>query len=258
MKISLVQSDIFWEDKKANFRKYESLLAGLKGNTDLVVLPEMFSTGFSMNSRDMAEDMDGLTLEWMESTSSAGNFGLIGSFIATEGGKYYNRLVFMKPGGDYCIYDKGHLFRMEKEDLFYTKGNRRVTEPFRGANFSLQICYDLRFPVWSRNRNNSYDILIYIANWPAARRKVWTTLLPARAIENQCYVIGVNRVGRDGNGIDYCGDSMIIGPRGDILAAAEENEEEVVTYELSLSELEQFREKFPVWRDADDFRLISG
>ncbi|MFO7755809.1 MAG: amidohydrolase [Bacteroidales bacterium] len=258
MKISLVQSDILWEDKKANFLKYESMLAGLKGNTDLVVLPEMFNTGFSMNSRDMAEDMDGQTMEWMKDISSAGNFGLAGSFIATEDGKYYNRLVFMKPGGDYYVYDKGHLFRMEKENMFYTKGDRRVTVPFRGLNFSLQICYDLRFPVWSRNRNNAYDILIYIANWPAARRRVWTTLLPARAIENQSYVIGVNRVGRDGNGIDYCGDSLVAGPRGDIPAAAEENAEEVVTVDLSPLELGQFREKFPVWRDADDFRLISG
>lgn len=258
MKISFVQSDIYWENKKANFSKYESMLSGLRGKTDLVVLPEMFSTGFTMRAGEMAEDMYGETMIWMRKISSEGDFGLIGSIIISDAGKYYNRLVFMKPDTSCITYDKGHLFRMEKENMFFTKGSAPVIDSFRKLNISLQICYDLRFPVWSRNRNNAYDLLIYIANWPAARQHVWNTLLPARAIENQCYVLGVNRLGRDGNGIEYSGGSVLAGPRGNILASADGPGEEVITHRIDRDELEQFREKFPVWLDADNFNLIPG
>ena len=257
MKITLVQTDIAWENKKANYSKYESLLKDLTGKTDVVVLPEMFNTGFSMACDQLAESMDGDTMRWMREISSDGGFGVIGSFIAVDNGNYYNRLVFIKPDGDYCTYDKGHLFRMEKENTFYTKGSRPVIDSFREWHFSLQVCYDLRFPVWSRNVNNKYDILVYIANWPKSRRNVWNTLLLARAIENQCFVVGVNRIGRDRNGIDYCGDSVIIDPLGRVVAHTTQDKEEVITHNISLDELKLFREKFPVWIDADKFNLIS-
>ncbi len=253
MKVSLVQADITCENKESNFRKYESLITGLKGHTDLVVMPEMFNTGFTMNSEKMAESMCGDTLQWMRRISSEYDFGLMGSYIVRDAGRYYNRLVFMKPDGNYVTYDKGHLFRMEKENMFYMKGNRHIIESFRGMNFFLQICYDLRFPVWSRNRNNAYDVLVYVANWPAVRRNVWNTLLQARAIENQAYVLGVNRVGNDENGIDYCGDTVIIDPTGEKLAEAQLNREEIITSEISSGKLKSFREKFPAWLDADLF-----
>jgi len=257
MKITLVQSDIAWENKKANFNNYEILLEKMEGKTDIIVLPEMFNTGFSMNSAMMAEDMKGETLGWMRKLSERGNFGMIGSFIVSENAKFFNRLVFMKPDGTFSFYDKGHLFRMEKENRFYTRGHKTVIDSFRGWRFSLQICYDLRFPVWSRIKNNNYDILVYIANWPASRRTVWNTLLRARAIENQSYVVGVNRIGKDGNDIDYCGDSVILDPKGVSIAETEQNREEVLTAEISLDYLETFRKKFPVWKDADDFELLS-
>ncbi|MGM0667123.1 MAG: amidohydrolase [Bacteroidota bacterium] len=258
MKITFIQTDIEWENKKANFSSCQSLIRNLDSDTDVLVLPEMFNTGFSMNSRELAEDMKGETMRWMAEMSARGGFALLGSFIATVKGRYYNRLVFMKPDGSYTSYDKGHLFRMEKENMFYTKGDRRVIDSFRNWNFSLQICYDLRFPVWSRNINNAYDILVYVANWPASRRNVWNTLLKARAIENQCFVLGVNRIGTDGNGIEYCGDSALIDPRGNIIAQAQLDKQEVITHEISLDELKKFREKFPVWLDADPFELLSG
>ncbi len=257
MKITLIQTDIAWENKQANYSHYESLLQDLGGKTDVVILPEMFNTGFSMNCDELAESMNGETMNWMRKITSMSGFGMIGSFIASEKGKYYNRLVFMKPEGDYSTYDKGHLFRMEKENKYYTKGNKPVIDSFRKWNFSLQVCYDLRFPVWSRNIENCYDILVYIANWPKSRRNVWNTLLLARAIENQCFVVGVNRIGKDGNGIDYCGDSVIIDPMGRIVAQTKMDAGEVITHTISLDELILFREKFPVWIDADKFTLVS-
>ncbi|HDZ41938.1 MAG TPA: amidohydrolase [Bacteroidetes bacterium] len=257
MKISWLQADIVWEDKEANFSKYESRLTSLKGQTDVVVLPEMFNTGFSMDSENLAENMKGQTMKWMSEITSDTGFGMIGSFIAAENGRYFNRLVFMKPDGSYSAYDKGHLFRMEKENMFFTKGEKTVIDTYMGWNFSLQICYDLRFPVWSRNINNAYDILVYVANWPAARRKVWNTLLMARAIENQCFVLGVNRTGKDGNGIDYCGDSALIDPRGNIVVKSKLNTEELITSEIFIDDMKAFRAKFPVWLDADSFELRS-
>lgn len=257
MKITLVQTDIAWEDKKANLIKYESLLDDLGGQTDIVVLPEMFNTGFSMNSRSLAETMSGDTVKWMEEMVNRGGFALMGSLIVSEGSKYFNRLVFMKPGGNYCTYDKGHLFRMEKENDFFTKGRHRLTERYREWNFSLQVCYDLRFPVWSRNVDNAYDILVYVANWPASRRNVWNTLLRARAIENQCFVAGVNRIGKDGNGLGYCGDTALIDPKGEVVGQTKLNAEDVLTTEISMENLKSFRSRFPVWLDADPFELVS-
>jgi len=258
MKIAFAQTDIEWENKQANFSTYESMISKLEGETDVLVLPEMFNTGFSMNSWKLAEDMKGETMRWMAEMAEKGGLALMGSFIAGEKGRYFNRLVFMKPDGNYTSYDKGHLFRMEKENMFYTKGDKRIIDSYKNWNFSLQICYDLRFPVWSRNVNNAYDIIVYVANWPAPRRNVWNTLLKARAIENQCFVLGVNRIGTDGNGIDYCGDSALIDPKGNIAAMAQADKQEVLSCEISIDELKEFRKKFPVWLDADPFKLLSG
>jgi len=256
MKITIIQSNIEWEDHEENIRTHEDMIRRGCTGSDLVILPEMFTTGFSMNSRALATDLDGPEIKWMEKMSTEGDFGLVGSLIMKEEDRYLNRLVFMKPGGSYSTYDKGHLFRMEKEDLYYTKGSSRLIESFRGFNINLMICYDLRFPVWSRNVKNEYDLLIYVANWPEARRHVWNTLLAARAIENQCYVAGVNRIGSDDSGIFYSGDSVILDPRGEVLASVEAYKEGTITMDISMDKLKKFRNKFPVWKDADKFRLL--
>ncbi|HUS86545.1 MAG TPA: amidohydrolase [Bacteroidales bacterium] len=254
MKVTLVQADLKWEDPGVNRDCLHKLINSEK-DTDLVIIPEMFTTGFTMRSTDLAEDARGETLTWMHDIARKGDFGLAGSFIFREDKNYYNRLIFMKPDGSYSSYDKGHLFRMEKEDLYYQKGDNRLIEHFRGVNVNFQICYDLRFPVWSRNRDNEYDLLVYVANWPETRRKVWKTLLIARAIENQCFVAGVNRIGSDGKGICYSGDSVVIDPKGNKIAKVEPYSEGVTSVEISIDYLNTFRQKFPAWKDADNFSL---
>ena len=254
MKVTLVQANLKWEDPVTNRDSLQKLIfSGME--TDLVIIPEMFTTGFTMRSKELAEDAGGETLIWMRDLASKGDFGLAGSYIFREDENYYNRLIFMKPDGSYSSYDKGHLFRMEREDLYYKKGDSRLIENFRGVNINFQICYDLRFPVWSRNRSNEYDLLVYVANWPEARRKVWNSLLIARAIENQCFVAGVNRVGSDGGGISYSGDSMVIDPKGTKITKVPSYSEGVATVEISVDDLNKFRDKFPVWKDADKFTL---
>ena len=252
MRISIIQPDLIWEDKSGNFRQIEYLISDLCNKTDLVILPEMFSTGFTMNAEKLYEKPFSTTFEWMIRISSEGNFGLCGSYIAGEGSMFYNRWLFVTPEGKSWFYDKRHLFTMSGEEKAFTHGRERVTFKFREVRICPNICYDLRFPVWSRNRND-YDLLINSANWPEARRDVWTTLLKARAIENQCFVAGANRIGTDGTGIKYCGDSMIINPKGEIIAFAEKNKECVLTAEISMKELSDFRKKFPVLKDSDNF-----
>jgi omega-amidase len=220
-----------------------------------MILPEMFTTGFTMNAVKMAENMDGQTFSWMKAQSEKHNKIIIGSVIIKENEKYYNRCITMFPNGDYYTYDKGHLFQMEKEHEDYTKGVRKTIFKQKDWRICTLICYDLRFPVWSRNQND-YDLLIYIASWPESRREVWKTLLKARAIENQTYVIGVNRVGNDGEGITYSGDTMVIGPKGEIISATNDYLDEILNTEISLDELNKFRKKFPVWIDADDFKIL--
>jgi predicted amidohydrolase len=254
MKISLIQHDIIWEDKTVNLRNLELLISPLLNNTDIIVLPEMFSTGFSMNPDRLCEPPGKETFTWMRSIAEKGNFGLCGSYIVCEKDRFYNRFVFVSPEEEVWKYDKRHLFSMAGEDSFFTPGKERLTFNFRGARITPYICYDLRFPVWSRNRNES-DLIIYTANWPEKRRDVWNTLLKARAIENQCYVVGVNRTGTDGNGVKYWGESVIIHPYGDIIASAGPDKECVITGEISISALSEFRKKFPVLKDADDFTL---
>lgn len=255
MKVTLVQSDLIWENKDENFNRFKSVLSGLYKTTDLVILPEMFTTGFSMNSKQLGEFFPGPTFNWMKEQSEKGDFSICGSYISKSDEDYFNRLLFFKPNGEYSFYDKRHLFGMGGEDKVYTSGRERVIVNYLNTRICLQICYDLRFPVWSRNRGD-YDVLVYVANWPDIRKEVWSTLMKARAIENQCYVIGVNRIGHDGEGLTYSGDSMVINPHGNIISSIGPNIEGIVTVEISMEELTAFRKKFPVLKDADDY-LIS-
>lgn len=254
LRVAAVQQNIIWEKSEANRDALEQILAAQKGNADIVILPEMFTTGFSMSPKSLAEPEEGETLKWMKQVATSGSFALCGSIIVESNARYYNRFYFVEPSGRVSWYNKRHLFRMGDEHNHYAPGNERKIISYLGWRIMPQICYDLRFPVFSRNRND-YDLLIYVANFPASRRGVWNTLLPARAIENQCYVVAVNRVGTDGVGLDYSGDSAIYNPRGNAMVRAAENKEVVVMAEVSLSELNSFRERFPVWLDADDFTI---
>jgi omega-amidase len=254
MKISVIQPELVWEKKAENFSALEGIISPLYNKTDIVILPEMFNTGFSMNTHLLGEGGDSETIKWMRVIAKKGNLVICGSYIVEENSRFHNRWVFVSSEGDYWHYDKRHLFSIGDEDKFFTSGKSRLTFTFRGIRVSPFICYDLRFPVWSRNRND-YDLAIYSANWPEARTDVWETLLKARAIENQCFVAGSNIVGTDGAGIKYKGDSLIIGPKGETIARAEANEVCSVSADLSVSELTEFRKKFPVCNDADEFMI---
>lgn len=256
LRTTIVQTSLHWEDAPANRAHFARLLAPLQGTTDLVVLPEMFSTGFTMRSRELAEPMDGPTVTWMREQARAIDAAIYGSVIVRDGGGTYNRGLFVRPDGTVQHYDKRHLFRMAGEHHHFTSGSDRVVVTFRDWRILLQVCYDLRFPVFSRNRND-FDLALYVANWPEPRRHAWSTLLKARAIENLACVVGVNRVGRDGNDLPYSGDSVVLGPRGEELAAAPPGEEVVVHATLNGAELTAFREKFPAHLDADAFLLES-
>lgn len=257
LRISMIQSHIIWEDREENLGYYGELLRRVSGKTDVAVLPETFSTGFSMNVEKLGEPVDGQTLSTVKMWTEKYQMAIVGSFIASEKGKYYNRCFFIAPGGEEQYYDKRHLFRMGGEDKSFSAGTERTIVSYKGWNICLQICYDLRFPVWTRNIGNEYDLLIYVANWPEPRKKVWRTLLQARAIENMCFVCGVNRVGVDGKGIVYQGDSMIISPKGKKLANAGKRKEITRTCTLDKEVLDDLRKKFPVWEDADVFTFIK-
>ncbi|SHG06026.1 nitrilase family protein [Dysgonomonas macrotermitis] len=254
LRISLVQMDIQWEDKPANLNKVKGYLSGLSGKTDLVILPEMFSTGFSMNSHTLAETVGGQTISSLQNWSKEYDLAICGSYIAEEKDQYFNRGFFITPEDTY-FYDKRHLFRMGDESKSFSPGNRQCIIEHKGFNICLLICYDLRFPVWARNVDNRYDLLLYVANWPQSRIKVWRTLLEARALENLSYVCGVNRVGTDGMGLYYNGQSAVIDYKGNRLSELTEPVEIIETVEISKKGLNLFRNKFPVWKDADDFAL---
>lgn len=257
LRITMVQADIFWEDKEKNLSYYRELLQPLSGKTDIAVLPEMFTTGFCMDAQQLAEPMDGQTVAALKAWSRELGVALTGSFIATEKQRYYNRAFFIQPDGQTYYYDKKHLFSFGKEHLTFSPGNERLIIPFMGWNIMIQVCYDIRFPVWNRNVGNEYDLAIYVASWPEARIDVWKTLLKARALENQSYVCGVNRVGIDGNGLNYTGDSLIFGPKGEKIAGDEQAGVQLFSAELNKEKLLKFRDRFPVWKDADDFQLTS-
>ncbi len=253
--VSCIQTELAWKNVDKNLNQFANKLDHLPADSELVILPEMFTTGFTMDAVKMAEKMDGKSFNWMKEQSKRIEKILIGSIIIEENKKYYNRLIVMFPNGEYYTYDKGHLFRMEKEHEDYTKGESKTIFKHNAWRICPLICYDLRFPVWSRNKND-YDLLIYIASWPESRREVWKTLLKARAIENQSYVVGVNRIGGDGEGITYSGDTMVIDPKGGILGVTKEYKDEIINVEISLDDLELFREKFPVALDADNFKIL--
>lgn len=266
--ITLIQTNLHWENKKANLTMLSEKINNIREKTELVVLPEMFTTGFSMKPQILAEKMDGETIDWMKKISSEKKIILTGSIIIEENNKFYNRLVWMLPNGEYGIYDKRHLFAYGDEHTHYTAGNKRLIASVKGWRINLQVCYDLRFPVWARQspspnlspggegQKQEYDVLVFVANWPEKRSLAWKTLLQARAIENQCYVIGVNRVGEDDNGINYSGDSMIIDPLGEILYQ-KTNDEDVFTYTLEKEKLIEVRDKFPFMKDSDSFIINS-
>lgn len=252
--IALFQMDLVWEDHTANLSKIDQWLKQLSQSTDIVFLPEMFTTGFSMKATELAETMDGPTMQWMIQRSRELDVAICGSLIIKENDHFFNRLVFVEPDGKVHSYDKRHLFTMGNEEKHYHKGFKRLIVNYKGWRICPLICYDLRFPVWSRN-NGDYDLLVYVANWPRQRDEVWNTLLKARAIENQAYVAGVNRVGRDGQMIHYSGFSQILDAKGVLLANAEINQEAVLKAELSYTELQRFRTVFPVLKDGDPYQL---
>lgn len=251
MKVALVQFDIAWQDGAANLATLDGLLPA---GCDLVVLPEMFHCGFSMNVDEVAQSDGGSVLDWMKKSAARLNCCLTGSVaVRSMEGQLFNRLYFVYPNQEVMFYDKRHLFRMAGEHQVYTPGNQRVVVPIGEWRILLQVCYDLRFPVWSRNRND-YDAVVYVANWPVPRRNAWRTLLQARAIENQCYVLGVNRVGV-AEGMTFQGDTMVVDPKGVIVAETLPNEQQVLITDLDLEALMRFRERFPVWLDADPFEI---
>jgi omega-amidase len=273
--ITVIQSNLHWEDKSANLAMFEEKINSIKDKTEIVVLPEMFSTGFSMEPSKLAETMEGETLQWMKRMAAQKKIILTGSVIikeefgqAAQSGQtsYYNRLIWMLPNGQYGSYDKRHRFAFAGEDLHYTAGSKRLIASVKGWKINLLICYDLRFPVWARQTpapiqdreegesEPEFDLLIYVANWPEKRIHAWKTLLQARAIENQCYAIGCNRLGDDNNGFHYSGESMVVDPMGETLYTKKEAED-IFTITIDKSNLQQVREKFPFWKDGDLFTI---
>ena len=260
LRVALVQTDLHWQDKTANLALLEEKIWSLKNTCDLIVLPEMFATGFSMDSATLAEPMNLQVHKWMKQLAAQTGSVITGTVIISEGGNYYNRLLWVEPVGTTQHYDKRHLFRMANEDASFASGTELPIFSLKGWKICPQICYDLRFPVWARNHWNSgnaaYDLLFYVASWPTARISAWDTLLAARAIENLSYCLGVNRVGIDGNQIAYTGHSAAYDFKGERLVdLGEKDQIQVVT--LSRSSLEEYRSKFPAWKDADNFTLLE-
>lgn len=252
LKISVLQQPLVWMDGEANLRFFDSLLDGLK-DRDLIVLPEMFTTGFAMEAAKSSLP-ESEVISWLQAKAAASHAMVAGSAAIQTAKGAVNRFFLVEPGGAVHFYDKRHLFRMAGEHEHYLAGDRREVFEWRGWRILPQVCYDLRFPVFARNQND-YDLALYVANWPAPRALHWQALLQARAIENQAYIAGCNRVGTDGNGHGYSGDSRIISPLGEILAAGEPHQPAILEAELSLESLREYREKFPAWRDADAFSL---
>jgi len=264
LKISLVQCPLVWENPEANLKYFDATLTKEKLNgSNLVVLPEMFTTGFTMKPEKNAEKHEGRGLTWMKQKAKELNLFITGSICVEENSRYFNRLYFVDPTGNYQSYDKRHLFRMGNEHDHYTPGTGKTLVEVNGWKILPLICYDLRFPVWSRNKwkieneklEADYDVLLYVANWPEARSFIWKQLLVARALENQCYVVGVNRIGADGNIVMHAGDSLVVNPLGEIISDTKTHQENRETVTLDKEFLEGLRKKFPVGADADDFEL---
>jgi predicted amidohydrolase len=257
LSVTMIQSNLSWENKAANLQQFSEKIVAIERPTHVVVLPEMFSTGFSMKPAALAETMEGETVQWMKQMAARQKIIVTGSVIIEEDQQFFNRLLWVLPNGTVGQYDKRHRFAFAGENNYYTAGNKRLITSVNGWKINLQICYDLRFPVWARQQSTDapeFDVLLYVANWPERRSHAWKSLLIARAIENQCYVVGVNRIGRDGNGIEHSGDSMLIDPLGDILYT-QSNVEETSTHVLHKEKLDEIRTKFPFWKDADHFNI---
>jgi omega-amidase len=256
LKILALQTDIYWENPAMNFANISELFSSYS-TCDLIILPEMFNTGFSMDSGKIAEKSVGESLEWLKSFAKTKEAVVVASLAILENDKYFNRLYCVYPNGDLEQYNKRHLFRMAGENQHYEAGEKNITINIKGIRIRPLICYDLRFPIWSRNQlNNEYDCLIYIANWPAVRSLAWTSLLQARAIENQAYVVGVNRVGIDGNDVEYSGDSRVFDFTGARLDTFKPHKTEVQEVDLKMNLLEEFRKNFPSGMDSDKFTLL--
>ena len=248
MKVSVIQQDILWADVDENIRRADAAIASAPA-ADLYVLPEMFSTGFCTDPEGIAEEAEGKSLRWMKDKAAELDAAVAGSVVVCENGRYYNRFYLVKPDGSFSSYDKKHLFTFGGEHERFTAGTERVVVEFRGVRILLEVCYDLRFPIWSRNHGD-YDMILYVASWPSVRVGAWKSLLVARAIENQCYVAGVNRVGTDPTN-EYSGGSMIIDPYGRVVASCEDGVEMSACAEIDMDMLEAFRKKFPVLNDSD-------
>jgi len=252
--VTLIQTELDWEDVAANLRRFDRLIGSLQVATDLIVLPEMFTTGFSMNAAALAENMNGPAVGWLRETARRTAAAVVGSVIVVDDGRFYNRLCWAGPDGELATYDKKHLFRYAGEDQVYTAGSASLLVELKGWKIRPFVCYDLRFPVWTRNTNSPYDLALFVANWPQRRAEHWKVLLQARAIENQSYVIGVNRIGTDGNGLYHSGDSSVIDPIGSILFRSA-HAPCVFTLPLERDRLDDYRQSFPAWKDADQFLL---
>lgn len=257
--IGLVQSVLFWEDPDTNRKHFTQLINQSQQKADVWILPEMCTTGFSMNTQYALSPE--AVLDWMIPLSKHADAAICGSVMVDDNGFFFNRFLWVEPDGEYHFYDKRHMFRMAGEHEVFTAGKTKHVFSFRGWKIMPQICYDLRFPVWSRNRIESgeyaYDLLVYVANWPEKRRDAWKALLPARAVENQAYVAGLNRVGTDGNGINYAGDSAVFGFLGSALLPFQDGRESLELIRLSHAELMNYRKSFPAMMDADDFLLMT-
>jgi len=259
LKIALVQSSIEWADPETNRRYFDNWLASVQSQPDLIVLPETFNTGFPVDPVKYAESVDGESVKWLKAKAASANAVICASLLLGSKGKYHNSLIWMRPDGTFSRYNKRHVFRMGGEHELITPGEERITEILKGWKIRPMICYDLRFPVWCRNSYEDgefgYDLLLFVANWPKVRSYPWKQLLIARAIENQCYVVGVNRVGKDDKGNEYSGDSCLIDPKGLILKTVDPGKEELVEITASYTELVDFRTKFNVGLDWDPFNL---
>ncbi|MBK9731171.1 MAG: amidohydrolase [Chitinophagaceae bacterium] len=253
LKISFIQSALHWENSAANLAGFSEKIISIREQVDLILLPEMFTTGFSMRPELFAETMEGDAINWMRQIAAAQHAVICGSLMMKDGNKYYNRLIWMRPDGTHASYDKRHLFGLGEEHQHYTAGDKKILVELKGWKFRPLICYDLRFPVWARN-DNAYDVLLYVANWPERRINAWKTLLEARAIENQCYVVGVNRVGNESPEVYYPGESSVIDPKGEVLIR-ESHHEVVKTFSLSHQHLYKIRESLPFLKDADAFEI---
>jgi len=254
MKISLIQTSLTWENPEANRANFTQKINSIAGGTDLIILPEMFATGFTMNPSAVAETANGESVQWMIETAAATNCAITGSLVIEENGSFYNRLFFVLPNGQVKTYNKRHLFSFASEDKFYTAGTEKLIVEYKGWKICPLVCYDLRFPVFARNAEE-YDLLIYVANWPQVRTLAWDSLLRARAIENLCYTVGVNRIGRDSNGHDYSGHSQVIDALGAYITEPFENED-VITIELDRDTLLETRKKFAFLNDRDSFKIV--